>query len=241
MHFSPLLSSAHGNPIRSGDGQINSNTLICVAHVPKLDWDRTPYTPFHLSAEWREGMERSRRGHQCSQWINSATVKTRRAETSQLSELFLPSASCLHAAQLHYGFFFVRLVWVVKHVVLDSRNLVTQQIDFTSQDRAVCLINTFRTFTRPFLKQLFLYALLLLVKLLNKVYVAPNIFAFKRRTHFVIQICWNFPNVLFYPVWVGCLSYSDIYDSVKTKQPQRTVQGIIWETSTVKETKADFK
>lgn len=106
MHFSPLLSSAHGNTIRSGDGQINRNTLICVAHVPKLDWGRTPYTPFHLSAEWREGMERSRRGHQCSQWINSATVKTRQAETSQLSELFLPSASCLHAAQLHYVFFF---------------------------------------------------------------------------------------------------------------------------------------
>lgn len=139
MRFSPLLSSAHGNPIRSGDGQINRNTLICVAHVLKLDWDRTPCTPFHLSEEWQEGMERSRRGNQCSQWINSATVKTRQAETSQLSELFLPSASCLHAAQLHYGLF-VRLVWVVKHVVLDSWNSVTQQIDSTSPNRAVVYV-----------------------------------------------------------------------------------------------------
>lgn len=64
----------------------------------------------------------------------------------------------------------------------------------STHSRAASLINehmvkTFRKYTRFFSKQIFLYAVSLIVTILNNVYPAPNIFAFKTRTHFVIRIC----------------------------------------------------
>lgn len=74
VHFIPLPSSAQSNPIPSGDGQRDGNTLICVAYVLTAGAGRLrrgpPTASLHLSAEWRERMERSRGGEQRGQWIN---------------------------------------------------------------------------------------------------------------------------------------------------------------------------
>lgn len=81
-----------------------------------------------------------------------------------------------------------------------------------------------------------------LFSIFSSVYPAPNIFSFKTRTLSVIQLCWKFPNVLFYLVWVGGAgSAVPFMNQNGINSYWRSSRASFWETSPAGETNTGFK
>lgn len=75
-----LPSWAQGNPTSSGVGQDKWEhaDLWSICGLRPAFW--TPYASFHLSVEWRERMERLRRGHRRGQRISCKSNKAGRED-----------------------------------------------------------------------------------------------------------------------------------------------------------------
>lgn len=230
--FSRVSPPIRSNPIPSGDGQINRSALICVAYVLTLDWDQRSldplYTSFHLSAEWRERMERSWRGH----WFWPANqldyCKNKEAgrEVTAVGAFitFCVPFSCISFSLLSDSFGYFHSL----------------KINKTSDLINVDPVTTFRKYNtlseqRYFPIRCFIY------RRKPRSLSDTHCLRLSKQALVLIPICWKFPNVLFYRVWFGRVGCRTIHDSLKNKQPGEDRRGIIWETCAAKETTADFK